>query len=55
MLYGFGSNPRHYAWNDLPREVVGEGIALNVSPNSATVLVTVSKREIYSGDYVELE
>jgi hypothetical protein len=55
MLYGFGSNPRHYAWNDLPREVVGEGIALNVSPNSATVLVTVSRREIYSGDYVELE
>jgi hypothetical protein len=55
MLYGFGSNPRHYAWNDLPREVLGEGIVLNVSPNSATVLVTVSKREIYSGDYVELE
>jgi hypothetical protein len=55
MLYGFGSNPRHYAWNDLPREVLGEGIVLNVSPNSATVLVTVSKREILSGDYVELE
>ena len=55
MLYGFGSNPRHYAWNDLPREVIGEGIVLNVSPNSATVLVTVSKREILSGDYVELE
>jgi len=55
MLYGFGSNPKHYAWNDLPREVVGEGIVLNVSPNSSTVLVTVSRREIYSGDYVELE
>lgn len=55
MLYGFGSNPRHYAWNDLPREVLGEGIVLNASANSATVLVTVSKREIYSGDYAELE
>jgi hypothetical protein len=55
MLYGFGSNPKHYAWNDLPREVLGEGIVLNASPNSATVLVTVARREIYSGDYVELE
>jgi hypothetical protein len=55
QIYGFGSNPRHYAWNDLPRELLGEGIVLNASPNSATVLVTVSKREIYSGDYVELE
>lgn len=55
MLYGFGSNPKHYAWNDLPREVLGEGIVLNVSPNSSTVLVTVLRREIYSGDYVELE
>ena len=54
-LYGFGSNPKHYAWNDLPREVLGEGIVLNASPNSTTVLVTVSKREIYSGDYVEIE
>jgi hypothetical protein len=39
----------------LPREVLGEGIVLNTSQNSATVLVTVAKREIYSGDYVELE
>jgi hypothetical protein len=54
-LYGFGSNPKHYAWNDLPREVLGEGIVLNVSANSATVLVTTSKSEIFSGDYVELE
>ena len=55
MLYGFGSNPRHYAWNDLPREVLGEGIVLNASPNSATVLVTTLRKAIYSGDYVELE
>jgi hypothetical protein len=55
QLYGFGSNPKHYAWNDLPRELLGEGIVLNASPNSATVLVTVAKKEIFSGDYVELE
>jgi hypothetical protein len=55
MLYGFGSNPRHYGWNDLPREVLGEGIVLNASPNSATVLVTTLRKEVYSGDYVELE
>ncbi|HEY6129461.1 MAG TPA: hypothetical protein VIW23_14905 [Candidatus Acidoferrum sp.] len=55
QLYGFGSNPKHYAWNDLPREVLGEGIVLNASQNSATVLVTVTRREIFSGDYVELE
>jgi hypothetical protein len=54
-LYGFGSTPKRYSWNDLPREVLGEGIVLNASPNSATVLVTVSRREIFAGDYVELE
>jgi hypothetical protein len=54
-LYGFGSNPKRYSWNDLPREVLGEGIVLNASPNSATVLITASRTEIYSGDYVELE
>lgn len=54
-LYGFGSNPKHYAWNDLPREVLGEGIVLNASPNASTVLITISRNEIYTGDYVELE
>ena len=54
-IYGFGSNPRHYAWNDLPREVLGEGIVLNASPNSATVMVTTVKTEIFAGDYVEIE
>lgn len=54
-LYGFGSNPRRYAWNDLPREVLGEGIVLNANGNSATVLITTVRAEIYAGDYVELE
>ena len=54
-LYGFGSNPKHYGWNDLPREILGEGIVLNVSQNSSTVLLTTTTNQIYAGDYVELE
>lgn len=54
-LFGFGSTPVRYSWNNLPRQVLGEGIVLNVSRNSSTVLVTYSRIEIYTGDYVELE
>ena len=54
-IYGFGSTPRRYKWDDLPREILGEGIVLRVSPNSSTVLITLSLREIYVGDYVEIE
>jgi hypothetical protein len=54
-LYGFGSSKEHYTWKDLPREVLGEGIVLNVSRNSSTVLITHSTIDIYAGDYVELE
>ncbi len=54
-IYGFGSTPQRYSWNDLPRELLGEGIVLNVSRNSSTVLLTHSRIEVYAGDYVELE
>lgn len=54
-LYGFGSSPGRYMWNDLPREVLGEGIVINVSRNSSTVLITYNSIEIYTGDYVEIE
>jgi len=54
-LYGFGSSPGRYNWNDLPREVLGEGIVLNVSRNSSTVFLTYSSADIYAGDYVEVE
>jgi hypothetical protein len=54
-MYGFGSAPARYEWNELPREVLGEGIAINVSGNSSTVFVTYSTIEIYAGDYVEIE
>jgi hypothetical protein len=54
-MYGFGSNPIAYKWNDLPREILGEGIVLNVSPNSSTLFITSSRIEMYAGDYAELE
>jgi hypothetical protein len=54
-MYGFGGTPTRYEWNDLPRDVLGEGIVLNVGPNSATLFVTVARMDMYAGDYVEIE
>jgi outer membrane protein OmpA-like peptidoglycan-associated protein len=50
---GFGKTPRWYRWNEMPREIVGQGIVLRTSPNSSVVLLTYAAREIYLGDYVE--
>jgi hypothetical protein len=55
VTFGFGSAPKPYGWSDLPRDVLGEGIVVRVGPNAATVLLTDSLRDIYIGDYVELE
>src|SRR5579862_686303 len=54
-LYGFGSSPGRYRWNDLPREVFGEGIVINVSRTSSTMFITFSSADIYAGDYIEVE
>jgi hypothetical protein len=54
-MYGFGSTPIAYKWNDLPREILGEGIVLNVSPNSSTIFITYSRVDMYAGDYAEVE
>ena len=54
-IFGFGSAPQRYEWNDLPREILGEGIVLNVSKNSSTLLITYSSTEVYAGDYIEVE
>ena len=54
-LYGFGSTPVRYEWNDIPREVLGEGIVINNSKNSSSVFITYSHIEAYAGDYVEVE
>lgn len=53
--YGFGSTPVAYQWNDLPRQIVGEGIVVRTGPNSSTVMLTTVRTEIFIGDYVELE
>lgn len=54
-MYGFGSTPVAYQWDNLPRQVVGEGIVLRTGPNSSTVMVTLSRYEVSAGDYVEIE
>jgi hypothetical protein len=54
-VLGFGSTPVRYEWNDLPREILGEGIVVNVSRNAATIFVTYSRIEMFAGDYVEIE
>ncbi|MGH9776351.1 MAG: hypothetical protein ACRD50_15575 [Candidatus Acidiferrales bacterium] len=54
-MYGFGAAPSKYIYKDVPREIEGEGIVLRVTPNSSTVLITFSLREIFLGDYVEVE
>jgi hypothetical protein len=55
MNYGFGSVPLRYKWDNVPREVIGEGVVLRTGTNSSTVLVTYTLREFFAGDYVELE
>jgi hypothetical protein len=54
-VYGFGSAPVAYLWDNLPRQVVGEGIVLRTGPNSSTVLLTNTRNAVFAGDYVELE
>ena len=54
-VYGFGGTPVVYEWDNLPRQVLGEGIVLRTGPNSSTVLMTTAREEIFAGDYVELE
>ena len=54
-MFGFGSVPAKYQWDNVPREVIGEGVVVRAAPNSSTVLITFSLRQIYAGDYVEVE
>jgi len=55
FMYGFGSAPMRYEWNDLPREILGEGIVINVNSNSSTMIITFNSIEVYAGDYIEIE
>ena len=54
-VFGFGKTPQPWKSDDLPREVLGEGVVLRVTPTSASVLVYNCLREIYLGDLVEVE
>lgn len=54
-VFGFGSAPKKYTGKDLPREILGEGIVLNVTKDAATVYVTYEREEAYAGDFAELE
>jgi hypothetical protein len=54
-VYGFGSAPAKYKWDNTPREVIGEGIVVRTAPNSSSVLLTFGLREAYAGDYLEIE
>jgi hypothetical protein len=55
QVYGFGGTPVVYTWDNLPRQVMGEGIVLRTGANSSTVLLTTAREELFAGDYVELE
>jgi len=52
---GYGSASGHYADKNLPREVLGEAVVIRATPNASTVMVTYSIRELYVGDYCEIE
>jgi hypothetical protein len=54
-VYGFGSAGKKYTGKDLPREILGEGIVLNVAKDAATVLETYGREDTYAGDFAELE
>jgi len=54
-VFGFGSAPKKYEAKDLPREVLGEGVVLNVTKDAATVLITYGREEMYAGDFAEIE
>ncbi len=54
-MFGFGKSPAAYRGGQLPREILGEGIVLRVSPTASTLLLTVGSRQIYPGDHSEIE
>jgi hypothetical protein len=54
-VYGYGSTPVRYTWDGLPREILGEGIVVRVSNNTATLMITATRHELFVGDYVEVE
>jgi hypothetical protein len=54
-VYGYGSTSKDFKWDNMPREVLGEGIVVRTSENASSVIITFALRELYAGDYVEIE
>lgn len=54
-VYGYGGVSKSYKWDNVPREVLGEGIVVRTSANAASVLITFALKPMYAGEYVELE
>ena len=54
-VFGFGKTPVHWGPEDVPREVLGEGVVLRATATSASVLVFNSLLEIYLGAFAEVE
>jgi hypothetical protein len=54
-LYGWGTTPVKYTPAELPRDIIGEAVVLRVTNHTATVMVTGMVRDMYPGDYVEIE
>ncbi len=54
-VYGFGAVSKEFNRDNVPREVLGEGIVVRTSENSSSVILTFALREIYAGDTVEIE
>lgn len=54
-MYGFGSTPVAYKWDDLPRQVIAEGIVVRTGENSASVYLTYSQSIVFPGDYIEIQ
>ena len=49
-----GRGPKIYV-KDLPRRIVGQAVVLNVTPTSATAMITVALEDIHLGDGVEVD
>ncbi len=54
-VFLWGSTPKHYGPQDLPREVIGEGVVLRVTKTSASIMLYNLLREVYIGDQAEIE
>jgi hypothetical protein len=53
-FFDLGRGPKIYV-KDLPRRIVGQAVVLNVTPTSATAMITVALEDIHLGDGLEVD